>query len=249
VDATLAPTLFGFLAVLFRCAALCATAPLFGTRAVPSRVRLALAVVVSVAAFLGAGQPALAGWQRLDVLVLTALAETLRGLAGGVGARLLLEGARAAGHAISLAMGLGFAAVIDPLHGAESNAISELLSFVALGIAIGIGVHRDVIAWLCRSVVAFPPGSSVDLMVACAAVVADAAQAMALAIRVAYPVLVAVTSGHLAFGLLNRLTPQLGMANIGFAVAILAGGGALYLVAPTAAAIVANAAGAALYRG
>jgi flagellar biosynthetic protein FliR len=63
-----------------------------------------------------------------------------------------------------------------------------------------------------------------------------------LAIHLAFPVLAAVTMGHLSLGLLNRTTPQLGLANIGFSVALLAGVGALYLAAPPAAMMAAEAA-------
>lgn len=245
----LQPTLFGFILVLMRAAALCMTALLFGVRPVPSRVRLSLAVLLGLAAFLGAGAPRFAAWQSLDALALAAVGETVRGLAAGLAARMCLDAVAAAGHAISLSMGLGFGAVIDPLHGAESNAVSEILSFTALGVAVAIGVPREAVAWLCRSVVSAPPGVAVDIPAWSALVVSDAAQACALAVRIAYPVLIAVTSGHIAFGLLNRVTPQMGLANIGFAVAIVAGGGALYLVAPTLAEMVATAARGAFARG
>ncbi len=235
--------------VLFRCAALMSVAPLFGAHSVPARVRLSLALVLAVAAFLGAGAPAFAAWQRVDALVVGGLGETLRGLVAGLAAQFFLEAASAAGHAMSLSMGIGFGAIIDPVHGAESNAVSEILSFSALAIAIGLGLPREAVAWLCHSVAEFPPGTSLDPTGLFALVIADAVQAVAFSIRIAYPVLVAVTSGHLAFGLLNRVTPQLGIGNIGFAVAIVAGGGALFIVAPTAAALAAAAARQALAGG
>lgn len=247
--ALLAPSLFGFGAVLLRTVALCMTAPLFAEKMIPARVRLALAFAAAIPVFLGADAPRLDGWQRADVLLATAAGETLRGLAAGLSARLFIDAALSAGHVISLSMGLGFGAVLDPLHGGESNAISEIMQVIALAIAVGMGVHRDAIAWLCRSVIAAPPGQPLDVVTCASLIVADGAQAVSLAIRVAYPLLIAVLSGHLAFGLLNRVTPQMGIANIGFAVAIIVGGGALYLLAPSAAALVANAAHAAIARG
>jgi flagellar biosynthetic protein FliR len=240
------PTVFGFLMVLFRCVALMSAAPLFGAKTVPARVRLSLAVLVALVAFLGAGAPTFVHWQKIDALLVAAFGETLRGLCAGLAARLFLDGAGAAGHAMSLSMGIGFGAVIDPIHGAESSAISDLLSFSALAIAVGLGLPREVIAWLCRSVVSSPPGTAVSVAGWSTLVIGDAVQSVALSIRIAYPVLVAVTSGHLAFGLLNRVTPQMGIANVGFAVAIIAGGGALFLVAPTVAALAADAARQAL---
>jgi flagellar biosynthesis protein FliR len=42
--------------------------------------------------------------------------------------------------------------------------------------------------------------------------------------------------------LLNRAAPQLNIANIGFTIALLAGGAAFYLIAPGAAVMAAQAA-------
>jgi flagellar biosynthetic protein FliR len=73
-------------------------------------------------------------------------------------------------------------------------------------------------------------------------VIADGAESFALAVRLAMPALAAVTLGHLGLGLLNRAGPQLNLGNIGFTIALLAGGGAFYLIAPGAAVMAAQAA-------
>jgi flagellar biosynthetic protein FliR len=87
-----------------------------------------------------------------------------------------------------------------------------------------------------------PPGSPISITDLASRVVGQAAGSISLAIHLAFPVLAAVTMGHLSLGLLNRTTPQLGLANIGFSVALLAGVGALYLAAPPAAMMAAEAA-------
>jgi flagellar biosynthesis protein FliR len=66
--------------------------------------------------------------------------------------------------------------------------------------------------------------------------------AIALAIRVAYPLFAASLFGYTILGLLGKAAPQLSLSNLGFAVSILCGGGALYLVAPEGAQLCANAA-------
>jgi len=71
-------------------------------------------------------------------------------------------------------------------------------------------------------------------------VVAGQHHPMALSVRLAFPVLAAVTLGHLGLGLINRAAPQFNLSNIGFTVALVAGCGAFYLVAPAAAALVAQ---------
>lgn len=242
------PVLAGYLLVLVRCAALCSVAPLLGLRAVPGRVRLGVALAISTAVFGAAGGPRFAAWSDTGTLMLAVASETVLGLATGLAARMAIEAAGAAGHAMGLSMGLGFGAVLDPLHGAESTAISEILVFLALGAAVAAGIHREAIAWLCRSAITTPPGTLIDLRELCAGVVAETARGFALAVRLAFPVMAAVTFGHVALGLVTRAVPQLNMANIGFTVAILCGGGAFYLVAPDAADLAAHAARAVFTR-
>ena len=243
---TFLPLAAAFILVVIRCAGLFAVVPLFGLPAIPARVRVSAAVVVSVAAFLGAGAPPFAAWDHADRFIIAALSEALLGLCAGLAARFVLDAAAAAGSAIGMSMGLSVAATYDPVHGSESPAVSQVLSLLALAFAVAGGIHREAVAWLCRSVVEMPPGSPISVSELAARVVGQAVGAIALAIRLAFPVLAAVTIGHLSLGLLNRTTPQLGLANIGFSVALLAGVGALYLAAPSAALMAADAAHSAL---
>ena len=238
---TLLPVAAAFLLVVIRCAGLFSVVPLFGLPAIPTRARMAAAVAVSVAAFLGAGAPSFAAWDHADRFIVAALSEALLGLCAGLAARLVLDATTAAGSAIGISMGLSVAATYDPVHGSESPAVSQVLSLLALGFAVAGGIHREAVAWLCRSVIEMPPGSPISVSELAARVVGQAVGAIALAIRLAFPVLAAVTIGHLSLGLLNRSTPQLGLSNIGFTVALLAGVGALYLAAPSAALMAAEA--------
>ena len=243
---TLLPVAAAFLLVVIRCAGLFSVVPLFGLPAIPTRVRMAAAVAVSVAAFLGAGAPSFAAWDHADRFIVAALSEALLGLCAGLAARLVLDATTAAGSAIGISMGLSVAATYDPVHGSESPAVSQVLSLLALGFAVAGGIHREAVAWLCRSVIEMPPGSPISVSELAARVVGQAVGAIALVIRLAFPVLAAVTIGHLSLGLLNRSTPQLGLSNIGFTVALLAGVGALYLAAPSAALMAAQTAHSAL---
>jgi flagellar biosynthesis protein FliR len=54
------------------------------------------------------------------------------------------------------------------------------------------------------------------------------------------PILAAVLAAYAITGILTRTAPQLSLSNVGFSIAILAGGGALYLVVPHAAELVAR---------
>ncbi|WP_373049422.1 flagellar biosynthetic protein FliR [Vulgatibacter sp.] len=244
-----APLLYGFGLVLFRSAGLIAAVPVLGAGTIPVTVRMALALVAAAAAFAGAGMPAVALPDHLVAIAGAAIAETVVGLAAGLAARLVLEAAQAAGQVAGLSVGLGYGALVDPVGGASTTALGQLFAMGALAFAVALGLHREAFAWLTRSAIAFPPGSSIDVRSLAGAVVVHGLAGTALAVRLAFPILAAVTCGHLALGLLGRIAPQLNLASIGFSIAIFAGGAALYLVLPAAADAAARAALVAIRSG
>jgi flagellar biosynthetic protein FliR len=241
VDAPIA-TAYGFLLVLLRTSALCATAPILAARVVPARIRLAIAFALALSVFAGAGSPPVTPPPGLLGLAAAGAQEAMLGLLAGLAARWALDAALAAGHLAGLSAGLGFSALIDPITGAESTAVSQTLFIVAQGVAVALGVHREAVAWLARSVASWPPGTQADLGSLAQAAVGQAVLSAALAVRLAFPILGAVLLGHLLMGLLTRMSPQLNLSNVGFSIAILAGGLALYLTAPAIAEYAARAA-------
>jgi flagellar biosynthetic protein FliR len=233
---------WGFGLILLRTLGLLLTVPLLSARTIPIRIKVGLAAVLAVAVWSGAGSPGAPPPDSLWRLSAAAAAETAFGALCGFAARAALDAALAAGQLMSLAAGLGFGSLIDPHSGSESNAVAELLSVTAQGAALAAGLHREAVAWLARSAMVFPPGSGLGLREAAVRAIWEASGAMALAVRIAFPVLGTVMVGHLALGVLSRSAPQLGLGNVGFTVSILAGGSALYLVAPGAAELAARAA-------
>lgn len=243
-----AASAFAFLLLLFRTAGLFLSAPVLSARVVPVRVRLALAVLIAFAAYCGAGAPALQPPEHLGALAKAAASETGLGLLAGLSARFVLQAALSAGHVASLSVGMGYGAVLDPSSGAESNAVAELVYTVAQAGAVALGIHREAVAWLARSVATFPPGADLSLKELAVRVVWESTGTAALGARLALPMLSAVFVGHVVMAVLGRTASQLNLGTLGFSVAVLAGGGAFYLVAPPAAELAARTALQALTR-
>jgi flagellar biosynthetic protein FliR len=237
---------WGFALVLLRTAGLLVTVPILGARLVPARIRLALAIILAFVTFTGAGSPLVAPPDDLAGLFLVSVSETALGLLAGLSARFALDAALAAGQLIGISMGVGFAALVDPTSGAESNAPGELLLTLAQLSAIALGFHREAVIWLARSVRQFPPGGQQGLEELGVHAINQAVLGVTLAVRISMPVLAAVVAAYAITGILSRSAPQLSLANVGFSIAILAGGGALYLVVPQAAELVARSTLAAL---
>jgi len=243
------PTAFGFLLVLLRTGALVAVGPVTGSRSIPARVKLALSLVVAGVAFTGAGLPRVALPGDFTGLAALAASETALGLVAGLSSRLLLDAAQVGGQAASMAMGLGFGQVLSPNSNAESTSVGELFAMLALGCALALGLHREAISWLARSVVAAPPGATVDVRSLAGALTTQILYALTLAVRVAYPLFAAAVLGYGILGMLGKASPQLSLSNLGFGVSIIAGGGAIYLLAPQGAQLCAQAALVVFSRG
>lgn len=241
------PQIYGFGLILFRAVGLTVTAPLFGLSSVPGLVRIAVAAGLAVTGTLAAGIPSVDLPPHPLSLAGQVVVQTLMGLTAGFAARVCLEAALAAGQLSSTAMGLGYGALLDPVNGAESTAIGQLMHLAALGVAVAAGVHREAIAWFCQSLTAAPVGAAFEWTMLCQSVVVQVIGACALTVRLAFPLLVAITFGHGTMALMGRAAPQVNVSSVGFAVTIVMGGGALYLLIPDLAAVAATSAVAAFH--
>lgn len=228
--------------VLMRLSGLVATAPVLSSRLIPMRIKAALVFALSLIAFSGAGMPSILVPSDFGTLAALVISEFVVGGAAGLSARLVLDAAQFGGQAAGGAMGIGFGQMLNPNSGADSTTIGELFGALTLAAAITLGIHTEAIAWLVHSLKEVPPGGTVEITTLASSVIRQIIFAIALAIRVAYPLFAASLFGYTILGLLGKAAPQLSLSNLGFAVSILCGGGALYLVAPEGAQLCANAA-------
>jgi flagellar biosynthetic protein FliR len=233
---------YGYLLVLMRTSGLVMSMPLWSATSVPPQAKAAIAFAVSWAAFSGAGAPhppvpadpmALAGSGLVEVLV---------GLVAGHAARIALETASSAGHFAATSMGLTYGNMLDPINGGSSNAVAEFLNLLASSTAVAIGLHREAVAWLARSLRDHPPGSLIHFQETAMAMVDHAAGAMSLGLRLGYPYVLVVSFSHVLLGVVSRAAPQLSINSIGFSVSLVVGWGALYVTAPLAAQLAVRAA-------
>ena len=225
VSALFSTALWHAVVVFLRVGALVTVLPAFGERAVPARVRLAMAV-----AFTAIVAPAvdLVAYPA-DVLGFTGLAmvETLIGAAMGFSLRLfvlaLQTGGTIAAQSTSLSQILG-AANADP-----SPAMGHLLVVGGLALAVMTGLHVRAAEFLLLSYDIFPIGLRPEAQAMSGWGLARIAEAFSLAFLLAAPFVIASFIYNLALGVINRAMPQLMVAFVG-APAITWGGLALLLV-------------------
>jgi flagellar biosynthetic protein FliR len=212
--------------------------PVFGETQVPTRIRIGLAT--ALAAALSWGLP-LSFPPELSISGLAggALRETLIGLTGGLGARMVLEASSGAGYWAGTSMGLGYGTQAGM--GSDSPAISQLTRLLTLGALVTMGAPRQIICALYASLRAFPVGADLDVVRLAQTSIGFGLFSTALAVRVAFPVVAASLLGHVAIGIAGKAAPQVNLQSVGFSASILAGGAALYASAPLIAKAVGQA--------
>lgn len=205
-----------------RIAAALMAAPLFGSRALPMRLRLvfALALTLVMAPLLPA-TPALSFFTDASLMLL--LRELLIGLTLGFALQLVFEAVALGGELLSYSMGLSFAQMNDPLRGTSSPVLSRFLQALAVLTFLSLGGHLALVQWLHASyslqAISEAPLSTALLT----PLLQEGSQLFVGALRVALPGICALLLVNLAFGVMNRAAPALNMLSVGFPISLTAG--------------------------
>ena len=217
-------TPFAVLILTFlRVSAAIALLPGIGETSIPAQIRLGLAIMISLAIF-----------PRVEELTTSPnvsdafVAEILAGLFIGAMLRLLVLGLSMAGTIAANATSLAQLFSVGEDH---QPALSRFLFLAGLTIAFKLGLLTQTVGFLLFSYEVLPLGSLPDPAQLLAAISTEGGQAIALALQLAMPFLIASLLYNLALGVINRAMPQLMVTFIG-APALSLGG--LLLLAITA---------------
>lgn len=211
-----------------RCMAMVQTAPVFGHRAIPQRVKIALAFMLAV--IIG---PAIPVNSVIDPFsgagILMVMQQFVVGAAIGFGLRVVFAAFELAGDLIGLQMGLGFAAFLDPQRNSPSPVLSTFLMLTATLVFMMNDGHLTLIVTLVESFNTIPVGPSPLAAIDWMRMAMLGSLVFSSGVQIALPVLGSVLALNIALGFISRSAPQLSIFNIGFAITLLAGMLALWV--------------------
>lgn len=200
-------------------------APVIGTRAVPvrARVTLALALTAVLAPVVARAAP-LAAVDPLGAEgLLTGMHQVVIGATIGLVLRLLFVVFEFAGQLVAQQMGLGFAAMVDPQTGAQVPVVAQFYIILATLLFFVFEAHLALIALLASSFEVLPIGPA-GVTAAGAGLVLDwSAELFSAALLLGLPIVVALLAINFALGVMARAAPQLNIFAVGFPVMILFG--------------------------
>ena len=212
-----------FLLTFARVGAMVMLLPGVGELSVPSRVRLAIALVLT-AILLPAHQKAYAVDLKTFGPVLVLLFQELTvGVVLGLTGRLAVSALQITGAVVAQQLGLGFVTAVDPTQNQQGVLVGNFLTLMGVALIFATDLHHLVIAAMNESYTIFQPGE-LPLM-------GDAAQHVTKVIATSFRIGIQLSALFLVFGLLfniglgvlSRLMPQMQVFFIGLPLSILLG--------------------------
>jgi len=203
-----------FVLVFFRTAGLMLAAPLFGSAKIPRRVKVMLALVMSVGLVNNVTVPPNLPDNPLQ-LAFGVGGELVFGLIMGLGLSLTFIAISWAGEIMGQQMGFNLAETFDPAMGSGGSLVGDLYFMLTLVIFMFIGGHRAMVLGLAASFKTLPvlhAGMSQGLFDLFASLLTAAT---VLAVKVAAPMLVTMLVVDVALGFLGKTVPQINVMNAG----------------------------------
>lgn len=205
-----------------RIGALMAVFPVLSSRAVPARVKLFVTVVMTIAVM-----PSIKLTSPVDPFtqegLVLAFTQAGIGLAMGLAFVVVFQAFTFAGQMIANAMGLGFAAMVDPATGINSPVISQVFTVMVSLLFVVMNGHLLVITMLVDSFEAMPLTGSFLSQDSIHSIALLGSQLFVWAMIVALPVLTALLLVNISLGVISRAAPTLNIFSIGFVITILGG--------------------------
>src|SRR6202453_1395523 len=163
VDISLLPALAAtFMLVFARVGAMVMLLPGLGESNIPVRIKLAIALLLTLVILPLHRNAFHVDMQSLTPLLVLMIHEIIIGVVLGATARVTLSALQVAGSVIAQQMGLGFVTAVDPTQGQQGLLIGNFLTILGITLLFATDSHHLVIAALSDSYAIFSPDDTLS---------------------------------------------------------------------------------------
>jgi flagellar biosynthetic protein FliR len=233
VNAVAPETILAAFAIFCRVGSCLMIAPGFASSQIPVRVRLYVALGVSLSLtpmLIAAVRPAIGDGSGITLLGLI-FSESAAGLLIGLVARLFFMALHFVTVAMTQSIGLSGIPGASFEDGEQEPALATLFMVAATTLLFVTGLHAELIRGLVDSYTALPPGP-LDSRLALVDIADQTTRAFVVALRIGSPFIVYSAVVNFAVGVANKLTPQIPVYFIATPFIMLGGLFLLLLVVP-----------------
>lgn len=205
-----------------RLGALFVATPIFGARTVPVRIRIILAILITILI-----QPSLPSIPAVDPLstdgFMLILQQLMIGLLMGLAMQIMFASLVMAGMIIATTMGLGFASTVDPQNGIQVTMLGQFYLIIATLLFLAMDGHLLLLQVFADSFIALPVNGELLSVQVFQNLAIYSAEMFLSAVLIALPVMVGVLLVNLGLGVITRTAPQLNIFAVGFPATMLTG--------------------------
>lgn len=195
-----------------------ATAPIFSHRAHPTRVKLGMGLLLTLAVM-----PTLPPIPTVDIFsvqgILLLSEQLIIGASIGFTLRLFFAAIDLAGQLIGSTMGFGFATFFDPNSQGQTTVINQFIMMLAMLIFLSLDGHLLIVSVISQSFTSMPialNSSGVNSI----KIAKLGGEMFSIGLLLALPCVATLLIINMALGILTRTAPQLNLFGIGFPVTL-----------------------------
>jgi flagellar biosynthetic protein FliR len=228
--------LYKYISIFFWCftriGAAIIVMPVFGTKMVPSRIKLMLAIVLSVISI-----PACKIYPSIELLSINSIIiiaqQFIIGMAIGLVLQLVFQIFLLLGEMIAMQSSLSFAVLNDPNTNSSTPVVGEFYVILASYLFLVFDGHLYFCKLLFGSFQLIPIDAKGLAFESYYQVVHMLSWMFANAIKIAMPAITALLMVNIAFGIMTKAAPQLNIFGIGFPITMLVSIGIIWLCLST----------------
>lgn len=198
-----------FALVLTRLSAFFLVSPIFGSKSVQAKTKIAAIVLLAIVVIIN--NPVKTTFAEINLIeaIILLCYEASYGLCLGLVTALMFAAVRVAGRIIERQMGMAMAQVMDPLTGERGQPLSMLLEMLFLLMFLSADGHQLLIMIITKSCQSFPVTQIPTLSVMTESVVSTGSMMLVAALRISAPMLGAFIVLMFALAMLARITPDM----------------------------------------
>ena len=201
--------LLGFFMILTRISAFFLILPIFGSKSIPVRIKMALTILLTV--FFSMIIPVPINSKHVSVIemVLFLANEATYGLALGLIVYFIFTSVKFCGRIIERQMGLSMAEILDPLSGESTQALGALLEMIFVLLFLSANGHHLLIFIISRSYEVFPVGNIPTIAVLTEGIIKSGSALLMAGLKLSAPILAAFLLLMVVLAVFARMIPEM----------------------------------------
>jgi len=203
-----------FLLAFARIAAVVMTAPILGSRSIPIKIRVGIAIVLTLVAFPLIDASSIVVTENGQIFG-AIFSEVIIGSLMGLGVMIMFAAAQMVGTVIGQMAGLQISETLDPQSGQMASPVSQMFGMLSLAAFALIGGPELVVSATLDTFVQLPLGTQLHSENVLGLVTELLQQSLILTLRGVAPAVAALMISTLVIGLISRSYPQMNLLGLG----------------------------------